>query len=55
MSEHYCDDEGIPPLRDQWIDSGEYRYECDNWRGFYPHVVARMELTDQLRAITDTD
>ncbi len=42
-------EEGCPPLRDMWVDSGEYRNECDKWRGFYPHVVARMELTDQLR------
>lgn len=38
------------PLRDMWCDSGEYERECDAWRGFFPHVVARMELTDQLRA-----
>lgn len=43
------DDEGWGPLRDDWCDSGEYENECNNWRGFYPHVVARMELTDQLR------
>ena len=42
------DDEGWGPLRDEWLDSGEYEAECDAWRGFYPHVVARMELTDQL-------
>ena len=48
----FCDDEGWGPLRDQWCDSGEYESECNSWRGYYPHVVARMELTDQLRAIT---
>lgn len=42
------EDEGWGPLRDDWCDSGEYENECNNWRGFYPHVVARMELTDQL-------
>ena len=46
---YYYDDEGFPPLRDEWCESGEYESECENWRGFYPHVVARMELTDQLR------
>jgi hypothetical protein len=46
----YCDD-GYPPLRDDWVDSGEYERECNVWRGFFPHVVARMELTDQLRAL----
>lgn len=49
LSEHYYDDEGWGPLRDEWCDSGEYENECNNWRGFYPHVVARMELSDQLR------
>jgi len=43
------DDEGWGPLRDTWCGSGEYKNECDLWRGFYPHVVARMELSDQLR------
>ena len=43
------DDEGFPPLRDEWCESGEYERECGWWRGLYPHVVARMELTDQLR------
>ena len=47
--ESYYDDEGFPPLRDDWCDSGEYENECNNMRGLYPHVVARMELTDQLR------
>lgn len=46
-----CDDEGWEPLRDQWCDSGEYERECDWWRGHYPHVVARMELSDQLREV----
>jgi hypothetical protein len=42
-------DEGWPGLRELWCDRGEYYTGCDNWRGFYPHVIARMELTDQLR------
>lgn len=41
-------DDGYPPLRDEWIDSGEYEKLCAEYRGLYPHVVARMELTDQL-------
>lgn len=49
LSGNVYDDDGFPPLRDEWLDSGEYLSECDNWRGLYPHVVARMELTDQLR------
>ena len=46
---HDYTDDGWGPLRDDWLDNGEYQRECDAWRGFYPHVVARMELTDQLR------
>lgn len=49
LAGNFCPDEGWQGLRDDWCDSGEYRGECDNWRGFYPHVIARMELTDQLR------
>jgi hypothetical protein len=45
----YAFDDGWPGLRDEWCDNGEYFAECDAWRGFYPHVIARMELTDQLR------
>ena len=44
----YYDDEGYPPLRDEWCDSGEYESILDGYRGLYPHVVARMELTDQI-------
>ena len=46
-----CDDEGYGPLRDSLIDSGEYEFSLDSFRGHYPHVVCRMELTDQLRAL----
>lgn len=49
LSENYYDDEGFQGLRDEWCDNGEYYAECDRWRGYYPHVVARMELSDQLR------
>ena len=49
LSEHCYDDEGWPGLREEWCASGEYFTECDAWRGHYPHVVARMELSDQLR------
>lgn len=57
LADIWGDDEGWGPLRDQWCDSGEYQSECDGWRGLYPHVVARMELSDQLRRPTtgDTD
>jgi len=36
-------------LREEWCTNGEYHSECDLWRGYYPHVIARMELSDQLR------
>lgn len=49
LHDHYYDDEGWPGLRDEWCDSGEYFNECNAWRGHYPHVIARMELSDQLR------
>lgn len=49
IAEIYGDDEGWDGLREQWCSSGEYYAECENWRGFYPHVIARMELSDQLR------
>lgn len=48
ISDHYYDEEGYPPLRDELQDSGEYEAELERWRGEYPHVVCRMELTDQL-------
>ncbi len=49
LADWYGDDDGWGPLRDMWKESGEYERECETWRGMYPHVVARMELTDQLR------
>lgn len=48
ISGWYDEGEGFPPLRDM-LRELEYKTDCDAWRGFYPHVVARMELTDQLR------
>ncbi len=42
-------EEGWGPLRDEMQQSGEYPRELQWWRGAYPHVVCRMELTDQLR------
>ena len=50
----YCDDygdygDGFGPLRDDLQETGDWQSELDMWRGFYPHVVCRMELTNQLR------
>jgi hypothetical protein len=55
MAEEYRDpsfyaDEGWGPLRDDLQASGQYQEDLDAFRGSYPHVVCRMELTDQLRA-----
>ena len=38
-------DDGIPPLANMISDSGEFQAECDRMRGYFPHVVARLELT----------
>jgi len=43
--------EGIPPLADMMHESGEFEDECDRMRGFFPHVIARLELTEQLAEI----
>jgi hypothetical protein len=45
----YLGDEGWEGLRDHWCSSGEYYAMLDEYRGHFPHVIARMELTDQLR------
>ena len=45
--------DGFGPLRNDLIESGQYQEELNWWRGDYPHVVCRMELTDQLRAQKD--
>lgn len=50
--DYHDNDEGWPGLREEWCEAGEYYSECDAWRGFYPHVIARLELTDQLRKAT---
>lgn len=48
LTDEMCDDEGYGPLRDSLLDSGEYVEALNEFRGEYPHVVCRMELTDQL-------
>ena len=44
-------DYGYPPLRDEWIDSGEFELMCNAYRGQFPHVVCRMELSEQKAAL----
>ena len=36
-------EDGFPPLKDEWIDSGEFSKLCDSYRREFPHAVARME------------
>ena len=50
LGDRYDMDEGFGPLRDEWCNSGEYHNMIAAWRGQYPHVICRMELTDQLMA-----
>jgi hypothetical protein len=48
LTDEYCDEDGYCPLRDALCESGDYLAALDDFRGDYPHVVCRMELTDQL-------
>jgi len=45
----YDFDAGIPGLRNIIDDAGEHIYDYELLRGYFPHVVCRMELTDSLR------
>lgn len=40
--------DGVPPLADEVKDSGEFEGWCREVRGHFPHVVCRLELTEQL-------
>ena len=44
-------DGGYPPLQDEWGDSGEMEMLCNEYRGIYPHVIARLELIEQKAAL----
>ncbi len=39
-------DDGIPPLYE--IISDEFEADCNTLRGYFPHVVARLELNREL-------
>ncbi|QDP67018.1 MAG: hypothetical protein Unbinned3138contig1000_60 [Prokaryotic dsDNA virus sp.] len=43
--------DGVPPLSDMISDGGEFQIDCDVLRGHFPHVVARLELSNQLAGI----
>lgn len=38
-------DDGYPPIYDDWRDSGDFDQLCDQYRGFFPHAVSRLEFT----------
>ncbi|MEP2955556.1 MAG: hypothetical protein ABJN39_09470 [Sulfitobacter sp.] len=42
--------DGSPPLADEFVDSGEFRHLCNAYRGFFPHVVARLEFSSKREA-----
>ena len=44
-------DDGIPPLSDMISDGGEREIDHATLRGHFPHVVCRMEYTDQMEEI----
>lgn len=43
-------DAGIPPLADQMRD-GDFDLDCAALRGHFPHVITRMEFSEQRAAI----
>lgn len=40
-------DDGIPPLMDIISDGGEYEADYNYLRGYFPHVVCRLEWHEQ--------
>lgn len=44
-------EDGVPPLVDAIMDSGDGQADLDRLRGRFPHVVCRIELADQLLEI----
>lgn len=42
------DIDGIPPLADMISDAGEYHLDHEMLRGHFPHVVCRLEFSDQI-------
>lgn len=47
----FWDDEGFPPLWEMIHDAGEFEIDCGMLRGRFPHVVARLELNQQLSCV----
>lgn len=48
-------DEGIPPLKDIIIDGGEFELDMARLRGRFPHVVCRLEISEQLAQVQQAD
>lgn len=48
-------DDGFPPLKDDWCESGDHDALCDAYRGFFPHAVCRMEWGAQIAEIRRAD
>lgn len=48
MSPRDFDDEGFLPLYDDWIEIGEFDRLCNDYRGYHPEAITRLELTKQL-------
>lgn len=45
------DIDGIPPLADMISDAGEHKLDHAMLRGRFPHVVCRLEYSDQKAAL----
>ena len=51
---HWSDfEEGYPPLKDHWSDSGEFENLCNAYRGMFHHAICRLELLEQKTAWMD--
>ena len=44
-------DDGIPPIRKDWGESGEFENLCNAYRGQFPGPVTRMEFHEQIAEI----
>jgi len=47
----YDFDDGYPPIREEWGNSGEFQSLCDSYRGKFPGPVTRMEFHEQISDI----
>ena len=47
--------DGIPPIREEWGESGEFQELCDAYRGRFPGPVTRIEFHEQIAEIQYQD